>query len=111
MSKGPLVYENWQTLKKSEDAQGAYEIPLFTDAPIEAFYTKEYGPYHFMNTGHPRVQEWECVPAIVLRIEDALHDLPGYHMVTGHGWHADFDVPQPGTMPPRKKSDTENRRK
>ena len=90
---GSLAYENWTII----EAQGAYEVPLFTDAPIEKFFNKEYGPYLFMYTGHPPAQRVECIPIIILRIQDALNSIPGlaqvWRQLYSEGWEDDTKPP------------------
>src|SRR4029453_13618389 len=71
LRKGSLAYENWMLINKRK-ASGVYEVPLFTDAPLEQFFRKEYGPYAFMHSGHPLGRGGECIPALVLRVEDGL---------------------------------------
>jgi hypothetical protein len=100
--KGSLAYENWRIINNRQAASGIYEVPLFTDAPLEKFFSKEYGPYYFMHSGHPLGQEGECIPALVLRVEEGSGGgIPGSPDVWEEMLHETWD----DTVYPEQPSD------
>jgi hypothetical protein len=107
--KGPLVYETWKALSvRSETASGSYEVRLYTDAPIEEFYQREYGPYLFIHTGHPEVEGPQCVPALVLRMPDISNSIAGLSMTSNLVFHEPWEKEtndRPAVAPPDIQSD------
>ena len=68
---GPPIYHNWQLALKGENADRAFEVPLFTDAHITSQkIIEEYGPYQFINTVPMRNGLHLLQPSIVLRVEE-----------------------------------------
>ena len=107
--KGPLVYETWKAISvRGETASGSYEVRLYTDAPIEEFYQREYGPYLFIHTGHPEVEGPQCVPALVLLMPDISNSIAGLYMTSNLVFHEPWEKEtsdRPAVAPPDIQSD------
>lgn len=107
--KGPLVYETWKAISvQDKTVSGSYEVQLYTDAPLVAFYEKKYGPYLFSGTGHPGVESPQCVPALVLRMPDIINTTAGEYWIEYLAHADDFEPtssPQPAVAPSDIKSD------
>ena len=107
--KGPLVYETWKAISvRGETASGSYEVRLYTDAPIEEFYQREYGPYLFIHTGHPEVEGPQCVPALVLLMPDISNSIAGLYMTSNLVCHEPWEQEtsdRPAVAPPDIQSD------
>ena len=71
--KGPPMYENWRAELEGSQPNGAYEVPLFTDAHITGMITDGYGPYQFINTVPGFEGRGTLRPSIVLRVENRLN--------------------------------------
>ena len=67
VGKGPALFENWRAALQSREVVGAYECPLYSDAPIVG--EVEIGPYQLINTiaqaGSP---PGVIAPVVVLRV-------------------------------------------
>lgn len=70
---GPSSYRNWRAALEGAPSQGAYEVPLYTDAHVTGMITEGYGPYQFLNTVPIDDRPGALRPSIVLRVEDHLY--------------------------------------
>jgi hypothetical protein len=67
--KRPVFFDNWRAALQNENAQYAYECPLYSDAQIMG--ETHIGPFRFLNTvAHGSViKESSVAPVIVLRVD------------------------------------------
>jgi hypothetical protein len=74
LAEGPPSWANWRAYMKDLPSEGAYEVPLYTDAHITGMIQEGYGPYQFLNTVPMSEQPGELRPAVVLRVWDHFDD-------------------------------------
>lgn len=80
-NKNVPVYANWMAAREGSTAQGAYEVPLFTDAvmaltePLTLGIT--HGPYQFFPLQFRPVHDRTCGPRIMMRVQDYINEIPG----------------------------------
>lgn len=69
----PAIYANWKAQQSAEEAELAYEVPLYSDAQVVSEIRDGLGPYRFLNpVALPR--DRQARPAVYVRVD--VHHAP-----------------------------------
>ena len=65
---GPASYQNWKAQQRGEEATGAYEVPLYSDARITSEIRDGLGPYQLLNPVAPP-RDRQARAAVYVRVD------------------------------------------